>query len=108
MANFPELVPHLSDLRKAAGLTRPALAEKTGVSLSFISKCENGTLCPYEDNAVALADALGVTVDELIGKYNARIWKTVLPNCKKMDDIYGTRSLKRFVDFMRPIVEPQA
>lgn len=34
----------LRDLRKAAGLTQTALAEKTGVSQPAISQLENGTL----------------------------------------------------------------
>ncbi len=105
MANFPELVPHLSELRKGCRLTREALAEKTGISKTFITKYENGTLCPYGDKADVLASALGVSTDELIGKYNTRVWSVVLKTAEDMDGIFGNRSLKQYVAFMRPVVE---
>lgn len=105
MANFPELVPHLSDLRKACGLTRDALSEKTGIAKTYITKYENGTLCPYGDKAESLAAVLGVSTDELIGKYNTRLWSSALEGAEDMDRIHGTRSLKQYVSFMRPIVD---
>ncbi len=105
MANYPELVPRIRNLRAGAGLTRAALSEASGVDAYYIVKYENGTLCPYGEKASAIASALGVTVDALIGKYNTKLWESVLRGSEDMDRIHGARHVKGYVDFMRPIIE---
>lgn len=53
-------------LRRAAGLSQEALAERVGVSRQAIGKWENGVSLPGLDNLQALAAALGVRCDALL------------------------------------------
>ena len=103
--NFPELVPHLSNLRKAMRLTRSQLAEKSGLNISLITRYENGTLCPHDENAIVLASILGVSVDDLIGKYNTKLWSCVLCNDAIWIDSFGRKSWKQYLNFMRSAME---
>ena len=60
---------HVQNLRKAIGITQQELADKTGINIRQIQKYEYGE---YDTgkmmlrNAIALADALGCDVRELI------------------------------------------
>lgn len=57
---------HLVALREAAGLTQQQLAEKLGVSGSNIGFWERWDKPPRGDILPQLADALGVSMDELM------------------------------------------
>ena len=52
--------------RKKAGLSQEALAARVGVSRQAVSKWETGEAMPEVEKLVALAQALGVTTDELL------------------------------------------
>lgn len=52
--------------RRRAGLSQEQLAEKLGVSRQAVSKWETGEASPEVNKLRALADALGVTADELL------------------------------------------
>ena len=54
------------ELRKAKGITQAELAERAGVSRSYLSMIESGRKHPNAIRLQALADGLGVTVAELI------------------------------------------
>ncbi len=53
--------------RQARGLTQQQLAEMAGMSRPSLSAIENGLADPSLRNAMALARALGMTVEELFG-----------------------------------------
>ena len=53
-------------LRKAQGLTQELLAEKADLHVNNISFVERGLSAPTLDTICALADALGLTVSELV------------------------------------------
>ena len=55
-------------IRTEKGLTQAQLAEMLNVQQSMISMIENEERNPSVDVLLKLAAALGVTVDELIGK----------------------------------------
>ena len=57
----------LRDARKAAGMSQTTLGEAAGVSAQNISACEKGKNLPTLFTAVALAKALGVSLDYLCG-----------------------------------------
>jgi transcriptional regulator with XRE-family HTH domain len=57
----------LSELRKAAGYTQQELAQEVGVSRRMIAYYEGETERPPTTLLPALADALGITTDELLG-----------------------------------------
>jgi len=58
----------VAELRKEKGLTQAELAEKLSLSPQAISKWENGESLPDITTLPLLADILGVTIDELLGR----------------------------------------
>ena len=62
------MVCNLRVIRKQKGLTQAQLSAASGVNRVCIAKYETGISVPSLKTAEKLADALGVTVDELIGK----------------------------------------
>jgi len=56
----------IAELRKSKGLTQQQLADQMNLSNKTISKWESGSGSPDLSNLPVLADALGVTVDELL------------------------------------------
>ena len=56
----------VEEARKKKGLTQEELAERIGVSQSMINHIEKARKKPSFENAVALANELGITVDSLI------------------------------------------
>jgi transcriptional regulator with XRE-family HTH domain len=63
------LAENLKRLRKARNLTQQKLAQEAGVSLIVVTKVEQGfTKDPAMSSLVKLADALGVSIDDMIGR----------------------------------------
>ena len=62
----------ISDLRKSKGMTQEQLAQRVGVTAQAVSKWENDLSCPDISILPQLAEALGVTTDELLGKVQLR------------------------------------
>jgi DNA-binding XRE family transcriptional regulator len=54
--------------RAALGLSQAELAKKAGISLRQLARYEAGDQQPVLSAAVALADALGISMDQLAGK----------------------------------------
>jgi putative transcriptional regulator len=59
------LVSHLTEHRKAAGLTQAELAEAVGVSRKTINTIENRVFIPSTVLSLKLAKHLGVPVEDL-------------------------------------------
>lgn len=57
---------NLIELRKLANLSQEELADKIGVSRQTLSKYETGESLPNIEKCMAIADAFGVTVDDLV------------------------------------------
>ena len=62
----------ISELRKNKGMTQEQLAQQVGVTAQAVSKWENDLSCPDISILTQLAEALGVTTDELLGKVQLR------------------------------------
>ena len=63
------LSKRVKEYRKQKGLTQQKLAEKTGLSFNTITKIEQGIGdSPTLKTLVKLADTLGVSIDELVGR----------------------------------------
>jgi transcriptional regulator with XRE-family HTH domain len=64
----PSLARRIRRLREAAGMTQQALAVAAGLSISAVTKLEQGqNEDPRVSTLLALAQALGVRVDDLLG-----------------------------------------
>lgn len=59
---------NLKQMREANGLTQKALAQAVMVSAPFIYDLENGNRNAKPETWKRIADALGCTVEELMGK----------------------------------------
>ncbi len=68
MTNGEILGNKLYELRKKAGLSQEAFAEKLGVSRQAVSKWECGASLPDTDNLITISNLYGVSLDELVGK----------------------------------------
>jgi DNA-binding XRE family transcriptional regulator len=55
-------------LREAAGMSQPQLAKAAGVPLTTLRQWEQNRRLPSWEWAVALADGLGCSLDELAGR----------------------------------------
>ncbi len=58
-------------LRQQAGLTQIGLAEKAGLSLRSVQNWEQGHRIPRVQTLLALAKALGASVDRLLAEEGA-------------------------------------
>jgi transcriptional regulator with XRE-family HTH domain len=84
----------LRDLRRRLGLSQEALERRSGVSQATLSRFEVGQDI-YLSNAVQLADALGVTLDELAGRAPLPAGALRLPDQATPKDPYPNRSRLR-------------
>ena len=63
------LAKRLKELRKKAGWSQQKLAEKAGLSYNAITKIEQGAAKqPTIQTMIKIADAFGVTLDEVVGR----------------------------------------
>ncbi len=62
----------IANLRKQKAMTQEQLANQLGVTAQAVSKWENDLSCPDISILPQLAEALGVTTDELLGKVQLR------------------------------------
>ncbi len=67
MFDAAEIGRRISRLRKEKDMTQPALADVMGVSFQAVSNWERGASMPDIGKLPELAQALGVSVDELLG-----------------------------------------
>jgi len=58
-------------LRETLSYTQEELAEKAGISVSFVSMIERGERTPHVETLVAISDALAITVSQLFLGLNA-------------------------------------
>lgn len=63
-----EFENRLKKTRDARGLSQADLAKKTGLQPAAVSHFETGNRSPSFDNLRKLSDALGVSVDYLLGR----------------------------------------
>lgn len=62
----PQLATNIRSRRQSAGLSQLALAERTGLSQTWISRLEQGGANPTFETLSRIADALEINVSELL------------------------------------------
>ena len=72
MLREESLGPRLAGLRKEAGYTQVELSEVVDTTQSVISDYETDRLRPNPDMVVRLAEALGCSTDEILGRVESR------------------------------------
>ena len=66
MMDSSKVAAFISAKRRSKGLTQQQVAQRLSISFQAVSKWENGTTFPNTELLPALADLLGVTVDEML------------------------------------------
>lgn len=66
MINYASIGERIRVARKNKGLSQAALAQRVGISTSFMGHLERGTRIASLETIVALSEALGVSMDMLI------------------------------------------
>jgi transcriptional regulator with XRE-family HTH domain len=56
----------LHDIRRQRGLSREQLAVRAGMSMSAVTRAEQGHTTPTVDHAAELADALDIQVTDML------------------------------------------
>ena len=67
-----ELGNRLKKLREELGMSQAKLAAKTGIPVSTLRFWEYGLRTPLLDATLRVAEALGVSLDELAGRAESR------------------------------------
>ena len=70
MIDTSNLGKRIAETRRHLGLTQTKLAERVGVTAQAVSKWEQGRSCPDIAILDELADALGISLFELLGMEN--------------------------------------
>lgn len=68
----------LSRIRKEHKTAQGELAEKVGIHPNVLGRYERGEATPSVEMAVKIADALGVSLDYLVGNTDVELDKTIL------------------------------
>ena len=61
-----QITLHLTELRKAQGMTQQQLADKAGLPINSVSTVERGITLPGTYNLCLFAQALGCTLNDLV------------------------------------------
>ncbi|NLZ99834.1 MAG: helix-turn-helix domain-containing protein, partial [Clostridiaceae bacterium] len=86
--DIAKLGVRISQMRKERDLTQEALSRKLGVSPQAVSKWETGVGCPDIALLPVIAEAFGVTIDELFSDDIATV-NTVAEDDFSFPDEYG-------------------
>ncbi|MBE5795798.1 MAG: helix-turn-helix transcriptional regulator [Clostridiales bacterium] len=73
MIDYTALGHRIRTLRTASGLTQAELAERVGISASFLGHIERGTRVLSVDTLAALCAALSATPNDLLGMAHAAL-----------------------------------
>ncbi|MBQ6983076.1 MAG: helix-turn-helix transcriptional regulator [Synergistaceae bacterium] len=77
-------------IRERRGLTLQQIEDLTGISFNTISRYERGVISPNIDTALKIAQALGVTVDELLnGSANQELDVKIIMGVKSLAGLAG-------------------
>jgi len=81
-------------IRKRLKWSQDELAKKVGTSAPIIGRYERNEIKPAIDTAKAIADALGVTVDFLLGSDDSVMNKELLQKMKDIESFTEGERLK--------------
>jgi transcriptional regulator with XRE-family HTH domain len=78
----------IADLRKSKGWSQADLANKTDISQVMVGKYERGDAIPSIEVAKRIADALGVSLDYLVGEgTNSKFDKMTLKRIEEIEQL---------------------
>jgi transcriptional regulator with XRE-family HTH domain len=84
----------LKQLRQSGSLSLKELAEICGISVSYLNEIEKGKKFPKTEKIVALAQALGVTYEEMV---SLKLTKNLTPVAELLNTELSKRVAVRYV-----------
>lgn len=81
------LSAQVSTIRKERGLEPKDLADSTGYEPATIRRIENGTFLPDKGRDIPLANALGVSLDQLWGRKKFEFYSDGNPKLKEHEKV---------------------
>lgn len=99
--DYGKLGKRIANLRSKAKMTQDDLAGKTSLSRNYINKIESGKREPSLDSLVSIANALGVSSDDLlidsllypVSTADSEVHRLLL-DCNKTEEEILTRTMK--------------
>lgn len=91
--NYPMIGERIRHIRKSQKMTQVQLAEKTGLSVPYISHIETARKSVSLESLVKIADALNVTADRLLCE-NQECWEAayelteLFSDCSKFEKTF--------------------
>lgn len=101
MFDMKKIGGNISRMRKAANLTQMELADRMGVSFQAVSNWERGQTMPDISRLSDLSEALGVTVDEILGDRQAADLLEKLEKCEEAPKLTGDE-IKEVAPLLHP------
>jgi transcriptional regulator with XRE-family HTH domain len=69
VSDFCEALGHrMRNQRRSKRLSFEQLSALSGLVAADLERYESGAACPFADEALAIADALGISLDALLGR----------------------------------------
>lgn len=104
----PPIGQKLREIRESKGLTRKKLSESTGLTVQAITQVETGRRQPAFQTLVALAQALNISLDAIVGLPSSKYTHDILQDTGILAMAEKTARLpkelqeevKGFVDFV--------
>ena len=96
----------LKVLLKTNNMSQSDLCKKTGIPTSLMSNYCSSKKSPALNNAIAMADAFKVTLDDLVGRTNATnvnlsdAHKKVVRQVEQLTDVQ-LKSVRDFINFIK-------
>jgi transcriptional regulator with XRE-family HTH domain len=107
MADTGTLGTRIRSRRKAAGFTLAEVAERSGLSLPYVSNLERGRGNPTIDALRAIASALDTTVGALVGESAESLDPLEIVMAQAPDSLMTFARSDRFKDQVHRIAERQ-
>lgn len=104
-APYRAFAEKLTKLRCDAGLTRAELGEKVGISGRAIINYENGERIPFGDVCAKLANALDVTMEELLCVENPDLEMSKAEGLEAMRELNGKKAVDRMKELQGEVAE---
>ncbi|MBQ7644087.1 MAG: helix-turn-helix transcriptional regulator [Spirochaetales bacterium] len=106
--DYQSMGKRIKHFREKNGLSQYDLAERTGISRSYLSRIESGQYSLSLDYLVLIANELEVSIDDLLkdslataDKKNSEV-ETILLSCSPEEERILTKNMKDLRETIRP------
>ncbi|PKM79858.1 MAG: XRE family transcriptional regulator [Firmicutes bacterium HGW-Firmicutes-14] len=102
--NYKKLGERIRNERLSLEITQEVLAEKAGISVSFLGQVERGERKPSLETVVNIANSLGVTVDFLLADSYRVVPKNLLDELTYLIRETSEKDIKTVIEVTKTIL----